>query len=391
MESYNPGLMRGIIDQVNQSDIDTTIFTNKIGEDKGIRSRGCGACFTKLWDRIWGVSYDKTTVISRINETFRGALDQQLFCMDKSALRTFSAQLQYLDTKLSKNNGFFDENLQVTITRIDSFLDSQASRQSSRRRKNRFSAHRTAMPRPESTRRSDRTTDMSSSVKSTSTVKPAQKPEPRVDVQAQAKAEREAEAARNKEQNQQTLLTFAEEVRQSRLNAIQRIYAQSETPQKKVFDWILETTNEMSELEMLEQPQSKAAIESKFNEILEAKICGFNLNVIEKRIPDLFTNPEYDLGSSDWHPDIHNFEAPLIDLMKTIPFSKTAAKHVRAKLRLPEVLELPLQGFTKRELKTAYKKLSLRYHPDKNMGNKAAAAKFTEVCEAYQTLLKRFE
>ncbi|NRA90510.1 MAG: DnaJ domain-containing protein [Simkaniaceae bacterium] len=77
--------------------------------------------------------------------------------------------------------------------------------------------------------------------------------------------------------------------------------------------------------------------------------------------------------------------------MKTIPFSKTAAKHVRAKLRLPEVLELPLQGFTKRELKTAYKKLSLRYHPDKNMGNKAAAAKFTEVCEAYETLLKRFE
>eukprot|EP00429_Kryptoperidinium_foliaceum_P113777 CAMPEP_0176298244 /NCGR_PEP_ID=MMETSP0121_2-20121125/59151_1 /TAXON_ID=160619 /ORGANISM="Kryptoperidinium foliaceum, Strain CCMP 1326" /LENGTH=204 /DNA_ID=CAMNT_0017639485 /DNA_START=77 /DNA_END=687 /DNA_ORIENTATION=+ len=38
------------------------------------------------------------------------------------------------------------------------------------------------------------------------------------------------------------------------------------------------------------------------------------------------------------------------------------------------------------DIKKAYKKLALQYHPDKNPGNKQAEEKFKEVAEAYATL-----
>ncbi|HND85473.1 MAG TPA: DnaJ domain-containing protein, partial [Pseudobdellovibrionaceae bacterium] len=38
------------------------------------------------------------------------------------------------------------------------------------------------------------------------------------------------------------------------------------------------------------------------------------------------------------------------------------------------------------ELKKAYRKLAMQYHPDKNPGDKKAEEKFKEISEAYDTL-----
>ncbi len=50
-----------------------------------------------------------------------------------------------------------------------------------------------------------------------------------------------------------------------------------------------------------------------------------------------------------------------------------------------EVLGIP-KGASDDEIKKAFRKLAIKYHPDKNKGNEEAEAKFKEINEAYQVL-----
>ena len=52
------------------------------------------------------------------------------------------------------------------------------------------------------------------------------------------------------------------------------------------------------------------------------------------------------------------------------------------------ILGVP-RNATDEEIKKAYRRLALQYHPDRNPGNKEAEEKFKEITEAYSVLIDK--
>ena len=86
--------------------------------------------------------------------------------------------------------------------------------------------------------------------------------------------------------------------------------------------------------------------------------------------------------------------------MQFTPFGKSRRKTIharRAQFTLAEEITMAdkknyydILGVDKKatpeEIKSAYRKLAMKYHPDRNQGDEAAAEKFKEVNEAHETL-----
>lgn len=53
-----------------------------------------------------------------------------------------------------------------------------------------------------------------------------------------------------------------------------------------------------------------------------------------------------------------------------------------------KLLEIPRDAEEK-QIKKAFRRLSLKYHPDKNKGDKSANEKFLKINKAYETLMDR--
>lgn len=46
---------------------------------------------------------------------------------------------------------------------------------------------------------------------------------------------------------------------------------------------------------------------------------------------------------------------------------------------------------TKNMIKRTYRRLAVKYHPDKNLGDKTAEAKFKKLADAYEVLIRDFD
>lgn len=395
MDYLNPNLCRNIMNQVNQSDLETTIFTDQIGGDTGTRGRGCGSCFTRLWDWMFGVSYDKNSVTARINFAFRGV---SLNGLDQGSLRTFKASLEAMEGKFNKQ-GTLRIDLQETITKIDAYLN--RGRQGNRMDRG-GSAARVDLPRAHQSTRSTR------KARTTKVKEPTQ-----------------TAAQIQRARNEEILMTISAREGTKYVEAIQACYGGDSRYIGKVQEWVIDTYEEIHRSlgADIEKPLDQDQIRTQFETILGQKILHYNLDKLSEKIPDLFTNDAYRAEQiTDWLPGTHA-TGPLGQFMMLVPFSNSAIKHIQAKLTETssprrakakekqvespiqrhirelksqsdtQILGLPDQGSPRAQIKRAYHKSALQFHPDKLSGRplieqEMGKESFNRIHRAYSNLIR---
>lgn len=102
------------------------------------------------------------------------------------------------------------------------------------------------------------------------------------------------------------------------------------------------------------------------------------------RLDTVWRRPTWRVGSNGFRPD--DFDDPLGILGNAEP-APAKRRPASPEERAMDLLELrpPL---TIAVLRTRYRELVKRHHPDANAGDKAAEEKFKEIQQAYHTLLK---
>jgi len=100
-------------------------------------------------------------------------------------------------------------------------------------------------------------------------------------------------------------------------------------------------------------------------------------------------------GGTKWERSIKNMEGkrsiPNINFSYDYKRFEEAAKITSAKEQYAKALEvLEVDETTnKTQIKAAYRRLALAYHPDKNGGNDRAKEKFQEIVNAYQFIKEK--
>lgn len=402
MENLDQNLCGNIIVQVNHSDLETTIFTDQIGGDKGTRGRSCGSCFNRLWDWLCGVSYNKNSVTNRINTAFRSV---QLHGLEKGSLQTFKENLEALQNKFNKQ-GTLKVDLQETIKKIDAYLskDIRARERSKKRVDHKEREPAAAQVKPPKARHNTKSTQRAQSTR----VK--QSPH---QLQAQ------------QIQNEEFLINISAREGTHYLEVLKICYGDSSRYIEKVTKWIEDTYEEIHQSlgAGIGKPLDEDKIRIQFETILGQKILQYNLDKLSKKIPDLFTNDTYRAERiTDWLPGTGT-TGPLGQFMTVVPFSNETIKHIRIKLKEnsspqraevkekreeptlekhikelmsqsdTQILGLPDQGFTRDNVVKSYRKLALKFHPDKLssqplLEQKRGSETFSRMSRAYANLIR---
>jgi hypothetical protein len=425
---------RQIMNQINANAHNAAIFTDAIGQDNGVKARSCCFCFTRLWAWWNGVSYDKSDVISAINNAFQTAV---LNSLDRKALQTFRQNLINLNDRFTRGR-WIDNDLQRTIDKIDRYLNPPiiGHAVSSRDRPSLVSSKKQKtplLPKKPQLSTIDHNMNMLEHIP-----KPLHEylrnkcdwlnrgeSQPLgyylTDVRLTKKQLPDIQRKAQKLANEQMIMTIAAEEGHPFVEMTQNYYGQKKAT-SMVSEWVTDVFEDIlrSVQDSLDQPLDEQQLRQRFQQSIQEKICFFNLKQLDKKIPDWTDLKNGGDQEAQWLPGL-DLSAKIGQFMSLLPFSQTVIAHINTKMEAfsqkyaevqakrkqeeavsslertlkkkspREILGLGKQVLTQSMVKKAYHTLALRHHPDKHSGEselqqKLAAARFKRANEAFHEL-----